>query len=55
MVADCEVYVVTDGTAHWMVARNGLLRRLEMDDVVFDYYDFDSPFTIEFPSCEKRL
>ena len=31
----------------------GLPTRVEMDDLTFDYFDFDAPLRIEFPSCDK--
>lgn len=39
----------------YVLEHSGLPRRVETDDTVFDYYDFELPLTIEFPACEKRL
>jgi hypothetical protein len=39
----------------YVLEKAGLPSRVEMDDLVFDYFDFDAPVTIEFPSCQKRL
>lgn len=39
----------------YVLEKRGLPRRVEMDDLAFDYYDFDAPITIEFPSCDNGV
>lgn len=39
----------------YVLERSGLPIRVEMDDLVFDYFDFEAPLAIEFPSCEERF
>jgi hypothetical protein len=50
-----------EGEATWSLSqqtslheRTGLPSRVEMDDLTFDYFDFDAPLSIEFPSCDKH-